>query len=117
MFVVVPMHAALLGVLIFVTEVMRVFGAELSKVQAENLNSDVVREAGVSGAITFPSPDLSLINVFVSIVIVLLTAANAFAPYASSGGHRYKLFAFATAMMVISGLTMLAIPPVVHGLL
>ncbi len=116
MFVVVPMHAALLAILLFVTQVMRIFGEQLSAVQDENLNSDIVREAGVSGVITFAAPDLALINIFVSTAIILLTVANSFAPYAASGGHKFKFFGFAAVMMLMAGVAMLTIPPVVQGL-
>lgn len=116
MFVVVPMHAALLGILLFVTQVMRIFGDQLSKVQDENLNSEVVQQAGVSSAISFAAPDFALISIFVSVSILLLTVANSFAPYAAGGGHKFKFFAFAAVMMLISGLALLSVPPVVDGL-
>jgi flagellar protein FlaJ len=116
MFVVVPMHAALLGILLFVTQVMRIFGEQLSAVQDENLNSDIVREAGVNSFITFANPDFGLISFFVSISIVLLTVANSFAPYAAGGGHKFKFFAFAAVMMLMSGLSLLTVPPVVDSL-
>jgi flagellar protein FlaJ len=116
MFVVVPMHAALLGILLFVTQVMRIFGEQLAAVQDENLSSDVVREAGVNSFIAFAAPDFGLISLFVSISIAMLTIANSFAPYAASGGHKFKFFAFAAVMMLLSGLAMLTVPPVVDGL-
>lgn len=116
MFVVLPMHAALLGIMLFVTEVVRVFGAEITKVQDANLDSDLVREAGVSAAITFAAPDMSFISLFVSVMIIMLTGANAFAPYAAAGGHRFKLFVYLSGTMLISGLAMLIIPAIVHSL-
>ncbi|HXH22559.1 MAG TPA: hypothetical protein VNN10_11050 [Dehalococcoidia bacterium] len=116
MFVVVPMHAALLGILLFVTQVMRIFGEQLAAVQDENLSSDIVREAGVNSFITFAAPDFGLIGLFVSISIGMLTIANSFAPYAASGGHKFKFFAFAAVMMLLSGLAMLTVPPLVDGL-
>ena len=115
-FVVMPMHAALLGIMLFVTEVVRVFGAKISKVQDANLDSELVREAGVSQAITFASPDMSFIGLFVSVMILMLTAANAFAPYAAAGGHRFKLFIYLGGMMMISGIAMLIIPEIVQNL-
>lgn len=116
-FVVIPTHAALLMILLFVTEVVRVFGAKIGEVQgATNFDSEVVREAGVGNAILFEAPDMRFISALVAIMIVLLTAANSFAPYAASGGHRYKVFMFACVMMVISGVAMLTVPPVVNML-
>jgi flagellar protein FlaJ len=116
MFVVVPMHAALLAILLFVTEVMKIFGHQLASVQDENLNSDIVQEAGVSGFITFANPNFTLISVFVTIAIVLLTVANSFAPYAAGGGHKFKFFLFASVMMLMSGIAFLVVPPIVQGL-
>jgi flagellar protein FlaJ len=115
-FVIVPMHAALLGILLFVTEVVRVFGAKIGEVQTTNLDSEVVRQAGVSNAIIFASPDMGFIGLFVSIMILMLTAADAFAPYAAGGGHRYKLFIYAAVMMIISGVAMMVVPAFVQAL-
>lgn len=115
-FVVVPMHAALLGILLFVTEVVRVFGGKIADVQGESLDSDLVREAGVGNAILYSSPDMHMISILLVSTIIMLTIANAFAPYAASGGHRFKLFIYASLMMAISGISMLVVPLVVDNL-
>jgi archaeal flagellar protein FlaJ len=115
-FVVVPMHAALLGIILFVTEVVLIFGSKIAEVQTENLDSDLIAEAGVSNAIVFAAPDAGFIRLLVVISIIMLTIANSFAPYAASGGHRYKIFNYAVIMMLISGVFYLAIPEVVQGL-
>ncbi len=116
MFVSIPMHAALLGILLFVTEVMRIFGTEMAKVQAQNLNSEIVQQSGVSNALAFTVPNQALISVFVTVVIIMLTVANAFAPYSATGGHKYKFFLFLTVMMGLSGLALISVPPLVHQL-
>ncbi len=116
MFVVMPMHAALLGIMLFVTEVVKVFGTQISDIQTQNLDSGIVQEAGVSQAISFAQPDMTFISIFVGIIIIMLTIANAFAPYAASGGHRFKLFVFLACTMAMSGIAMLVIPHIVTGL-
>ena len=115
-FVVVPMHAALLGIILFVTEVVLIFGNKISEVQDQNLDSDLIAEAGVSNAIVFAAPDATFIRLLVVISILMLTFANSFAPYAAGGGHRYRIFNYAVVMMLISGISMLVIPAIVHGL-
>jgi flagellar protein FlaJ len=115
-FVVVPMHAALLGIILFVTEVVLIFGSKISEVQSQNLDSDLIAEAGVSNAIVFAAPDAAFIRLLVVVSILMLTAANSFAPYAAGGGHRYRIFHYAVVMMVISGVSMLAVPAIVQGL-
>jgi flagellar protein FlaJ len=115
-FVVVPMHAALLGIILFVTEVVLIFGGKIAEVQDQSLDSDLIEEAGVSNAIVFAAPDATFIRMLVVISIIMLTAANSFAPYAASGGHRYKIFTSAVIMMLISGIFYLIIPEIVQGL-
>jgi flagellar protein FlaJ len=115
-FVVLPMHAALVCILLFVMQVIAVFGDKISQVQSENINSETVRQAGVSTAISFAAPDMGFIGMLVSLNIVLLTLVNSFAPYAAGGGHRYGIFKFAFMMMIISGVAMLVVPWVVGSL-
>lgn len=115
-FVVLPMHAALVCILLFIAQVISVFGDKINDVQNQNINSETVREAGVSSAISFTAPDMGLITILVTLNIVLLTLVNSFAPYAAGGGHRYGIFKYACLMMVISGVAMLVVPWMVSGL-
>ncbi len=115
-FVVVPLHAVLMGILLFVTEVVQVFGNELAKVQSESLQSDVASEAGVGDALLFAAPALEFIPVFVGTVALMLTAANSFAPYAAAGGHRLKLCLYAAVMMIIAGIALIVVPHIVQAL-
>jgi flagellar protein FlaJ len=116
MFVSMPMHIALITIMLFVTEVVRVFGNQIADIQQQNVDSDIVREAGVSSAITFARPDMGFLSIFVGVMIIMLTVANAFAPYAAAGGHKFKLFAFLACTMLTSGIAMLVVPAVVQGL-
>jgi len=114
--VVVPLHAVLLGLLLFITEVIRIFGAELAKVQEEALSGGVAEEAGVSTVLMYGAPNMAFVDIFVGAVVVMVTAANAFAPYAASGGHRYKLCAFAAIMMFMSGVALIVVPELVTAI-
>jgi flagellar protein FlaJ len=111
--VVVPLHAVLLAIMLFITEVMRIFGGELAKVQDQSLNSDIMNEAGVSNMILYSAPNMHFITLFVGMMILVLTAANSFAPYAAGGGNRYKLCLFAAIMMFMSGVAIIVIPDMV----
>jgi flagellar protein FlaJ len=114
--VVVPLHCVLLAIMLFITEVMRIFGAELAKVQDQSLNSDVMTEAGVSPLLLYSAPNMRFISLFVGLMILLLTAANSFAPYAATGGNRYKLCLYGAVMMFISGVALIVVPAVVSVL-
>jgi archaellum biogenesis protein FlaJ (TadC family) len=102
--------------MLFITEVMRIFGAELAKVQDESLNSDILSEAGVSGMLLYSAPNMRFITLFVGMMILVLTAVNSFAPYAAGGGNPYKLCLFGSVMMLISGIAIITVPAVVSML-
>jgi flagellar protein FlaJ len=114
--VVLPLHAVLLGIMLFVTEVMRIFGGELAKVQTESLNSDIMTQAGVTNTLLYSAPNMRFISLFVGMMILVLTAANSFAPYAAGGGNRYKLCLFAAVMMFMSGIAIIVVPAMVSVL-
>ena len=113
--VAVPLHGVLIGILLFITEVVQVFGAELAKVQDQSLQGDLAAEAGVGDALLFQFPALEFIPVFVGTVVIMLTASNAFAPYAAAGGHRLKLCLYGAVMMIISGIALIFIPQLVQS--
>jgi archaellum biogenesis protein FlaJ (TadC family) len=112
--VVVPLHAVLLGLLLFITEVIRIFGAKLAEVQEEALSGGVAEEAGVNTVLMYGAPNMAFVDMFVGVVVLMVTAANAFAPYAASGGHRYKLCIFLAIMMLMSGLALITVPELVR---
>lgn len=114
--VVIPLHVALLGIMLFITEVMRIFGTQLTKIQDETLTSDTLAEAGVSQALLFASPDMRIISLFVGMMVFLLTVSNTFAPYAAAGGHPYKMCLYGSIMMLISGVGIIIVPAAVSSL-
>ena len=114
-FVAIPLHAVLMGILFFITEVVVVFGDQLNSVQQQSLEGGVAAEAGVSDALLFASPALGFLPVFVGSVALMLTAANSFAPYAAGGGHKLKLCLYAAIMMIISGVSMMLVPALVQA--
>jgi flagellar protein FlaJ len=115
-FIMIPLHVALLGILLFVTEVLVIFGTKLVEVQSQGLSEGIAQEADVSTTLLFTSPDIAFVKAFVMAVVLVLTAANTFAPYAAGGGHPYKLCLYGAVMCFLSGIAMLIIPAVVHML-
>lgn len=121
-YVMIPMHVALIGTLVFMSEVVSAFNTQLVQAQetmdAETgTNSSTINpEAiGIPGALTFQSFNTSFIRLMVLIVVLALTLVNAFAPRAASGGHGLKLAFFGGLMLILSGLILIIIPPVAHG--
>jgi flagellar protein FlaJ len=114
--VVLPLHAVLLGILLFITQVVLVFNDQIGSIQSEATSSSLLSEAGVQNAVLVQFGSASFIPVFVATVAIFITAANAFAPYGATGGHRLKLCLFAAIMLIVSGVVMFAVPHVVQGL-
>lgn len=115
-FVVVPLHMVLLAILIFITQVVLVFNAQISSIQAGSMDTSLLNEAGVQNTMLVQFSAVGFVPVFVSTVALFLTAANSFAPYAATGGHRLKLCLYAAVMMIISAVIMFSVPHVVHAL-
>jgi len=114
--VVVPLHMVLLGILLFITQVVLVFNEQIGNIQLDAASTDLLSQAGVQDAVLMQFGSASFIPMFVATVAIFITAANSFAPYGATGGHRLKLCLFAAVMLVMSGVTMFVVPHVVHGL-
>ena len=115
-FVMIPLHVALLAILLFVTQVLVVFSTKMVEVQNQGLSTGVAQDANVSTTLLFAAPNISFIRAFVVAVVLVLTATNTFAPYAAGGGHPYKLCLYGAVMTFLTGVAMLIIPAIVHAL-
>lgn len=119
MMLMVPLHAVLLGVLLFVSEVIVVFASQLAQVQESAVTqSDLAVSSGtdVTSVLAFASPNVAFIRGFALVVTIVLTLVNTWAPHAASGGHHHKVWLYAAVMLLISGLALMTVPWVVHGL-
>ena len=105
-----------MSILLFVTEVLIIFGSKMVEVQSQGLDQGIANDAEVSTTLLFTSPDMAFVRSFIIAVILILTAANTIAPYAAAGGHPYKLCLYASVMCFLSGVAMLVIPAVVQAL-
>jgi flagellar protein FlaJ len=115
--VVLPLHAVLLAILMFITQVVIVFNQQITAIQGDSLsNSDLLNQAGVQSGLPMQFSAITFVPIFVATVALFITAANSFAPYAAVGGHRLKLCLFAAIMMVMSAGVMFAVPHLVQGL-
>jgi flagellar protein FlaJ len=119
-YVMVPMHVALIGTLVFIAEVVSAFNTKLIEAQAasqsENASSINPEDIGIPNALLFQSFNTAFVQAMVLVVILCLTAINAFAPRAASGGHKFKISLFAAMTMVSSGFILLIVPPIAQGM-
>ncbi|MEX2247422.1 MAG: hypothetical protein WEC75_12140 [Dehalococcoidia bacterium] len=119
MWLMLPLHAVLIAILLFVTEVMVVFATQLNAIQAQSLaGSDLALEGGFdpTSVLAFASPNVGFIRAFALVVTLALTVVDTWAPHTAAGGHHHKLWAYAAVMLLLSGLGLMVIPYMVGGL-
>lgn len=119
MYLIIPLHAVLVAILLFITEVMAIFATQLAGIQTSALaNNQTSQQAGVdvTNVLAFAAPNVAFIRGFALIVTLVLTFVDAWAPHSASGGHHHKFWVHLAIMMLMSGLGLMFIPHIVQGL-
>lgn len=111
---ILPLHVAMVGLMLFIPQIMTMFTEMINQsaeVLTSNSNSSLPNSSVPIGELfAFGNVDLTIINILVTFVVLVLTAANAFAPKAAGGGHNLRIVYNLSIMMIITGALMLAIP-------
>jgi flagellar protein FlaJ len=119
-YVVVPMHIALVGTLVFLAEVVVAFNEKLLEAQAITQSENTVtinpEDIGIPGALSFQSFDTGFLKIAILVVVISLTGINAFAARAAGGGHKFRLALFGSMTLIASGLILLVVPPIASGM-
>ena len=92
-FLIIPLHLAMTGLLMFILNVMKLFAGQLKDQTAPDLSetgASIPDIANVSGFNTFANVDFGFLTILVTTVVLALTVANALAPHSTSGGHRFR---------------------------
>lgn len=119
MFLVIPLHLAMTGLLMFILNVMELFAGELNDQTAPDISETgaaIPDIATVSGFNTFANVDFAFLNILVISVVLSLTVANALAPHSASGGHRFRFLFALGVMMIISGAMITLVPPMAESI-
>jgi len=118
-YLVIPLHLAMTGLLMFILKVMELFASELVDQTAPDLGDTgaaIPDIANVSGFNTFANVDFGFLNILVVSVILALTVANALAPHSAAGGHRFRFLFSLGLMMIISGVMISVVPPMANSI-
>ena len=131
-FLVLPMHATMTFILVFVLEIISNFNTTLGAVSGQISSGEPVELAGntqyppgmaipstdsiASGMEIFGAQDLSLVTYVILFVIVILTGANSLAPNFAAGGSNLKVVSYLSFMSIISG-SVLGIVPLLASML
>ena len=110
-----PLHVAMVGLLVFILEIMALFssgiGGDFQALEEATADSQLTSTGlGISELFSFGQVNLQLVGFLVTSVVLVLTITNAFAPKAAAGGHNYKLLYNLAANMIITGVLMIAVP-------
>jgi archaeal flagellar protein FlaJ len=106
----VAMHASLVVLLIFITEVMSIFGEMLYK--STQQMPDFAGSGSVSSFTSFNFAGLELMHGVLMPLVLVFTVSDALAPSIADGGSRYKLLYNLGISAFITGVSLLAMPPV-----
>lgn len=108
---VLPLHVAMVGLLEFIVQIMVLFSQQVGESQEKMADSSTLtNQYSVAELFTFGQIDIGMVGFLVTSVVVVLTAVNAYAPKAASGGSNLKLVYNCAIMMAISGAMMLGVP-------
>jgi flagellar protein FlaJ len=112
-FLVIPLHFAMTGLMVFVLEIMKAFNTRIS-VAADTLES----QADGSGLAMLPSlpvfqqHDMGMLSVLTMVSLVSMTISNALTPKFALGGHSTITALFGGITLIMTGFNLFIIPPV-----
>lgn len=111
------MHGAVVALLIFITEVMGIFGNMLQEATNSIQNVSALQNSNtVSSLTSFNFGGLDLLKSMVIPLVIVFTICDAVAPSVAEGGNKLK-FCFNLAFTsAITGLGMIALPPLAESL-
>jgi flagellar protein FlaJ len=111
----VPLHASMVGLLVFIVNVMQLFAetmlSDTDSVDPSASGAAIPDIADTSGFNTFANVNFEFLDIIITAVVVVFTIANAVAPWAASGGHRMRVGYQLGVMMIVSGTLLTIIPP------
>jgi archaellum biogenesis protein FlaJ (TadC family) len=110
----VTMHAAVVVLLVFITEVISAFGGMVNTAQAS-----LPKVAGAPSLTSFSSFNLSGLGLMHQLIIPLVliyTIADAVVPALAEGGSRLKIFSNLGMTAAISGVSLIVLPALASAL-
>ena len=113
----IAMHVILTGVVVFIYQTLVSFSTLVQEVAPPGGLTDVMPGMQSFGIYGGGSAELGLLHFMIIMIVIVLTLANAFAIYATGGGHIFKLSFYLAIMATISGAALIFVPPVVNMML
>jgi len=108
---VITMHAVMVGLLIFIVEIISTFSDLVSRMNASYSSMEGMSQMGMS--MFNVAESIPTLYRFTFSVVLILTISNALVVKIVEGGGNCKLFFYGGLMSAISGFCMIIVPPVV----
>ncbi|ABE51348.1 archaellar assembly protein FlaJ [Methanococcoides burtonii] len=116
-FLVVPLHLAMVALLLFIGQILMLFTNIISELFTKYDISESAIAGGAGGVSMnlgiFGGVPVELLGQFVVVVIIVLTLGNVLAVNLVKGGPLYLLVFYGSIFFIFSGIMMLIVPPVV----
>jgi len=113
----IAMHIILTGIVVFIYQTLVTFSNLVQEVAPPGGLTQVMPGMQSFGIYGGGSAELNLLHFMIIMIVVVLTLANAFAIYATGGGHIFKLSFYLAIMGTISGAALIFVPPAVNMML
>jgi archaeal flagellar protein FlaJ len=115
---VIPLHVAMVALLLFIGQILTVFTTIIAKlfVQFSISGSQLQDIPGGLGGMNlgiFGGVPVELLEQFVVVTIIIITVTNILAIVAVKGGPIYLALYYGVILFILSGILMVVIPPVV----
>ena len=108
------MHAAVVLILVFITEVIVAFGGMVAK--AQEVLPSVPGAPPMSTLTSFNLSGLEIMHNMVMPLVLIFTVANAIAPSIADGGSKYKILSNLGITATVSGASLLLLPALASAL-
>ena len=106
-----PLHVAMVGLLEFIVVIMGLFATTIGgSTQEAAQSSDLPGSLNTDQLFAFGQIDMNLVESLVTMVVLVLTLTNSYAPKAAEGGHNLKIVHNLSINMTLTGAMMLGIP-------
>ena len=108
------MHIVLTTLLIFIYQTLITFTDLIKSIVPGEADIRTMSSLPFFGIFSGDSAELNLLYFMVIVIVVVLTLANSFAVFATSGGHIFKLSFYLAITMAISGVVLIFVPHLVN---
>jgi flagellar protein FlaJ len=119
---IIVLHAAMAGLLVFIIEILNAFSKILTVMMADSFLSDgqdMISETSGMGLNILGSTgasDLAFLYNFTIVTVIILTLANSTVMKVADGGGNYKFFFYGAIISAVSGLVLIVVPIITSGI-